>query len=486
MPPAVPDIALADNSGGQVASGNITRNTTNNIIYNFQLGVTTANTTLNSVAFTTTNNASDVSNFKLYYSTSNSFGSASQIGSTITSGLGTGSKTFSSLSQVINSGTTGYFWITTDVPSGATAGNTVVVSAITTSDITFTSGNKTGSTTAGGTQTFIDAPTVTTNAASSIATTSVVFNGNVNANANSTVASFDYSSDMSFGTNTVADQSPVSGTSNTSISKTVTGLNTNTLYNYRAKGVNDAGTTNGSNTTFTTLSNAPTVGSGTSILSDGFTANWTAPTINGSATFTYTVQVSTDNSSQANFTTNIVSAATQTGIASGTLSAIITGLSSGTTYYYRVIAVNAGGNSDFSSISAGVTTTSSVAPTVTTTSISSVTLTTASGGGNVTSDGGDAVTARGVVYNTSGSPTLADNFTTNGTGTGTYSSSLTSLSNNTTYYVKAYATNGVSTSYGSEVSFTTLVAEPTTPSTVSFGTRTTTSLVVNFNGGNGG
>jgi hypothetical protein len=476
MPPAVPDIALADNSGGQVASGNITRNTTNNIIYNFQLGVTTANTTLNSVAFTTTNNASDVSNFKLYYSTSNSFGSASQIGSTITSGLGTGSKTFSSLSQVINSGTTGYFWITTDVPSGATAGNTVVVSAITTSDITFASGNKTGSTTAGGTQTFIDAPTVTTNAASSIATTSVVFNGNVNANANSTVASFDYSSDMSFGTNTVADQSPVSGTSNTSISKTVTGLNTNTLYNYRAKGVNDAGTTNGSNATLTTLSNAPTVGTGDNATAVGFRANWTAPTNDGSEAITYTVEVDNDN-------TFASVDATQTSISA--LNYTFTTLNPGVTYYYRVRAVNAGGNSAWSAVSAGIATTSSTIATVTTAAISSITINSASGGGEVVIDGGDAVTERGIVFNTTGTPTTADTKVTSGTGVGSFTANLTSLSSNTTYYVRAYAINGVGTAYGSEVNFTTLVAEPTTPSTVSFGTRTNASLVVNFNGGNG-
>ncbi|MFY7886187.1 MAG: beta strand repeat-containing protein, partial [Dolichospermum sp.] len=480
MPAAVPDIALADNVGGQVAAGTITKNTTNNIIYNFQLGVTTANATLNSVAFATTNSASDVSNYKLYYASSNSFGSASQIGSSITTSLGTGTHTFTSLSQVVNSGATGYFWIVSDVPTGATPGNTIVVSAITTSDITVASGNKTGSTSAGGTQTIIAAPTVTTNAAGTITTTSVILNGTVNANASSTTASFDYGTTVSYGTNVVADQSPITGTSNDAITKTVSSLGTNTLYHFRAKGVNSAGTTNGSDAEFTTLSNAPTVGSGNAETSVGFTANWTAPTNDGSETFTYTVEVDNDNAFGS-------VDATYSSIASGTLSQVVTGLASGTTYYFRVKAVNAGGSSAWSSVSAGVTTTSSVAPTVTTTSISSVTLTTASGGGNVTSDGGDAVTARGVVYNTSGNPTLADNFTTNGTGTGTYSSSLTSLSNNTTYYVKAYATNGVGTSYGSEVSFTTLVAEPTQEATsVTFGTRTTTSLVVNFSGGNGG
>lgn len=482
MTSVVPDIALADNSGGQVAAGNITRNTTNNIIYNFQLGVTTANATLNSVAFATTNNASDVSNYKLYYASTNSFGSASQIGSSITTGLGTGTHTFSSLTQVINSGATGYFWIVSDVPSGATSGNTIAVTAITTSDITFASGNKTGTTTGGGTQTIIDVPSVTTSAASGIATTSVVLNGTVNANANSTTASFDYGTTISYGTNVVADQSPITGTSNTSISKTITGLGTNTLYNFRAKGVNTAGTTNGSNATFTTLSNAPTVGSGNAETSVGFTANWTAPTNDGSETYTFTVEVDDDN---AFGSIN----ATYSGISSGSTSQVVTGLAPSTTFYFRVKAVNAGGSSAWSSTSSGYATLSAVVPTVTTGTVTSSSIVVDGSqiaSNNISSDGGSTITARGLVYNTTSPAETGGTLAALGSGTtGSYSQTLSGLSANTLYYVKAYATNGIGTSYGSEISFTTLVAEPTALSTVTFGTKTTTSLVVNFSGGDG-
>ncbi len=93
---------------------------------------------------------------------------------------------------------------------------------------------------------------------------------------------------------------------------------------------------------------------------------------------------------------------------------------------------------------------------VTTTAISSIAGVSASSGGNVNSDGGAFVTARGICWNTSASPTVANSKSTDGTGTGTYSSVLTGLSLNTTYYVRAYATNSGGTSYGSEVSFTTL------------------------------
>ena len=96
-----------------------------------------------------------------------------------------------------------------------------------------------------------------------------------------------------------------------------------------------------------------------------------------------------------------------------------------------------------------------VMPTVTTTAISSITDVTASSGGNVTADGGATVTARGVCWNTSTSPTIANSKTTDGTGTGVFTSSLTSLTCGTTYYVRAYATNTAGTAYGNEVSFTT-------------------------------
>jgi hypothetical protein len=65
------------------------------------------------------------------------------------------------------------------------------------------------------------------------------------------------------------------------------------------------------------------------------------------------------------------------------------------------------------------------------------------------------VSARGVVYGTSPNPTLFNNFTTNGTGTGVFTDTLTGLTVLTTYYVRAYATNSVGTSYGNELSFTT-------------------------------
>ncbi|MBU6331934.1 MAG: hypothetical protein KGQ80_05920, partial [Bacteroidetes bacterium] len=93
---------------------------------------------------------------------------------------------------------------------------------------------------------------------------------------------------------------------------------------------------------------------------------------------------------------------------------------------------------------------------VSTTAASAITATAASTGGNVTSDGGAAVTARGVVYGTAQNPTTANSTTSDGTGTGAFNSTLTGLTASTLYYVRAYATNSAGTAYGNEVSFTTL------------------------------
>jgi uncharacterized protein (TIGR02145 family) len=101
-------------------------------------------------------------------------------------------------------------------------------------------------------------------------------------------------------------------------------------------------------------------------------------------------------------------------------------------------------------------------PTLTTTVISLITQTTAMSGGEILSDGGALVSVSGVCWSTSANPTTTlTTKTSDGTETGIFTSSLTGLTANTTYYVRSYATNSVATSYGNEVSFATL----TTPTT---------------------
>ncbi|MCK5206599.1 MAG: hypothetical protein KAQ79_01215, partial [Cyclobacteriaceae bacterium] len=120
----------------------------------------------------------------------------------------------------------------------------------------------------------------------------------------------------------------------------------------------------------------------------------------------------------------------------------------------KAVATDDGGLTATSQI---ILTVTANAPIVTTADITEITGTAAASGGNVTDDGGVDVTARGVVWGETSGPTLASNtgFTEDGTGTGAFTSSLTSLSASTTYYVKAYATNSQGTAYGEEKSFMT-------------------------------
>jgi hypothetical protein len=104
----------------------------------------------------------------------------------------------------------------------------------------------------------------------------------------------------------------------------------------------------------------------------------------------------------------------------------------------------------------GVPTWGGCKPLVTTSAITNITYSNAGSGGNISSDGGNIVTARGIVWDTSHSPTISlTTKTSDSSGTGTFTSSISGLNYNTTYYVRAYATNKWGTAYGDEVSFTT-------------------------------
>lgn len=145
---------------------------------------------------------------------------------------------------------------------------------------------------------------------------------------------------------------------------------------------------------------------------------------------------------------------TNDGTGSGIFTSLIYGLSCNTKYYIRAYATNRVGTSYGDQVSF-TTPECSLLPEVTTLPISSVTENSAKSGGNVTSDGGMNVTARGVCWSTEDNPIISDNHTVNGSGTGIYSSTATGLNSNTIYYIRAYATNEAGTSYGNQYVFRT-------------------------------
>lgn len=142
-----------------------------------------------------------------------------------------------------------------------------------------------------------------------------------------------------------------------------------------------------------------------------------------------------------------------TGSTDAMVSLNLNNLQSATTYHYRIHATNAVNISYSDNM---VFTTQPSAPQLTTNVATNILAFSTTSGGTITYDGGIAVTARGVVWSTNPSPTLADNFTVDGVGIGFYTSEMTGLNHSTTYYVCAYATNAVGTTYGNQISFTTL------------------------------
>lgn len=116
-------------------------------------------------------------------------------------------------------------------------------------------------------------------------------------------------------------------------------------------------------------------------------------------------------------------------------------------------------------------------PTVTTSPVTNIALTSATSGGNITDDGGSAVISRGVAWSTNQEPTTDDNKTEDGTGTGQFTSELTGLAENTTYYVRAYAVNSEGTAYGELQTFTTNEAGMATVVTSPVSSLTVNSVV---------
>ncbi|MDD3321130.1 MAG: IPT/TIG domain-containing protein [Paludibacter sp.] len=306
------------------------------------------------------------------------------------------------------------------------------------------------------------APTVTTQAVSSIAKTSATGNGNItnlgvpNPTQYGVVWSTSTNPTVALTTKTAMGAIAATG----AFTSPITGLTANTTYYIKAYATNTAGTSYGSEVSFTTLPLAPTVTTQavSTIATSSATGNGNITDLGVPNPTQYGVVWST-------LTNPTVALTTKTTLgtiaATGAFNSSITGLAANTTYYIKAYATNTAGTSYGSEVSF---TTLPIAPTVTTQAVSSIAKTSATGNGNITDLGVPNPTQYGVVWSTLTNPTVAlTTKTTLGTiaATGAFNSSITGLAANTTYYIKAYATNTAGTSYGSEVSFTTLPLAPT-------------------------
>lgn len=318
-----------------------------------------------------------------------------------------------------------------------------------------------------------------TTVASSITQISAISGGNITNSGASNVTSRGVCFSKTNTSPTISDTKTINGTGIGEYSSSLTNLTPNTLYYIRAYATNSVGIAYGDVKSFTTTSaTIPVVSTATATFITQTTAISGGNVTNESGAAVTSRGICWSNTTSS---PTILNSKTVDGTGLGTFTSYLTSLAPGTTYYFRAYATNSVGTAYGPAIS--VRTLSATIPTgVTTNTITSITQTKATGGGNSSSDGGAAITARGVCWsNATSSPTIANSKTVDGSGIGSFTSSLSSLTANTTYYVRAYATNSVGTAYGAYQIFKTAAA--TVPSGI---TTTTISSITQTTASSGG
>lgn len=166
----------------------------------------------------------------------------------------------------------------------------------------------------------------------------------------------------------------------------------------------------------------------------------------------------------------IADAHTNDGAGVGSFTGLMSGLTPNTTYYARAYATNSLGTAYGMAVSFTTNDVTAVAelPTVITSPVSNIIQNHANCGGMVTADGGAPVTERGVCWNTTGNPSVTGQHSSDGSGLGEFTSNIAGLTVNTTYYVRAYATNSAGTAYGEVLTITPGVSCPGTPTVTDY------------------
>ncbi|HEY5141643.1 MAG TPA: fibrobacter succinogenes major paralogous domain-containing protein, partial [Methylococcales bacterium] len=323
-------------------------------------------------------------------------------------------------------------------------------------------------------------PTLTTVDVSSITLTSAISGGNITADGNDAITARGVCWTTTTGP-TIDNNKTTDATGTGSFTSDLTGLQAGVAYFVRAYATNSAGTAYGNEISFTTTAVAiPTLVT-SAVTSITLTSAVSGGNITADGGGSVTARGVCWNTVTG---PTLANSKTSNGTGTGSFVSNLTGLTGGTTYYVRAYATNAAGTAYGNEII--FTTNPLVIPTLTTTAVSAITATTAASGGSISSDGGSAVTARGVCWAITASPTILNSKTTDGTGTGPFTSTLTGLLPVTVYHIRAYATNTTGTAYGSDVSFTTPVGAPlltTSPITLIDLTTATSGGTISSDGG---
>ncbi len=296
------------------------------------------------------------------------------------------------------------------------------------------------------------APTIQTNGVLNITSTSATCGGTITSDGGGAITARGIIWSTSRTPNILLPTKTSDGTGTGTFVSQMTGLTLGTTYYVRAYCTNSFGTTYGNEISFvlqptlittaiSSITGATATGGG-NVLAD-LGAPITARGIVWSTTSNPTIALSTK---------------TTDGNGLGVFSSSLTNLIFGATYYVRAYATNSAGTTYGNEV------TFVAIPTIvlSTSAVTAVLQTTATSGGTITFDGGAAITASGIVWNTAPNPTTAlTTKTADGiTSLGNFSSNLTGLIASTTYYVRAYATNTYGVFYGNEIMFTTADIPP--------------------------
>jgi hypothetical protein len=327
-------------------------------------------------------------------------------------------------------------------------------------------------------------PSVLTSSVTSITQTTATCGGNVTFPGSASVTARGVCWSTSANP-TTSNSKTTDGSGIGSFTSSITGLTAGTTYHVRAYATNSTGTVYGSDISFTTTAGAPTI----PVITTTTPSNITTTTATGGGNITSNGGAAITASgvcwaTTANPTTS--SSKTTDNATSGSFTSSITGLSPNTTYHVRAYATNSVGTGYGSDLTF-TTNANATIPVLTTASPSAITANTATGGGNITSNGGATITVSGVCWSTTANPTTSSSKTTDGSITGSFSSTISGLTASTTYHVRAYATNSAGTGYGSDLTFTTAAATAPVLTTVTPANITATTATgggnITSNGG---
>ncbi len=318
--------------------------------------------------------------------------------------------------------------------------------------------------------TLLAPPTATTNAATALTANGATLNGTVSSNGASTTVTFDYGLTAGYGSTIAATPSPLAaGASGAAVSAAVAGLACNTLYHFRVKGVNSAGTTNGGDLTFTTSACVPTAttSAATSLSTNGATLNGTVSSNGASTTVTFDYGTTVAYGSSATAAQSPLAA----GASGSAVSAAVTGLTCGTLYHFRVKGVNSAGTTNGSDLS--FTTSACAAPTVTTNAATSLTTSGATLNGTVSSNGASTTVTfdYGTTVSYGTSATAAESPLAATASSSAVTAAITGLTCGTLYHFRVKGVNTSGTSNGSDLTFTTSACP--VPAVISINTAST-------------